>query len=70
MTSTALSGKPCRTNKWVHGPAGRIEPNTEGKIRCVSENLGRLLFMVDWDRGGSSVVFPDEVELLEAAARA
>jgi hypothetical protein len=41
---------------------------TEGKIRCVSENLGRLLFMVEWDRGGSSVVFPEEVELLEVAA--
>ena len=67
MTSTALNGKPCRTNKWVNGPAGRLEPMTEGKIRCVSENLGRLLLMVEWDRGGSSVVFPDEVELLEGA---
>ena len=68
MTSTALNGKRCRTNKWVNGPAGRFEPMTEGKIRYVSENLGRLLVLVDWDRGGSSVLFPEEVELLEAAA--
>ena len=68
MTTTTLNGKRCRSNKWVNGPAGRIEPNTEGKIRCVSENLGRLLFMIEWDRGGSSVLFPEEVELLEAAA--
>ncbi len=68
MTSTTLNGKRCRINKWVNGPAGRIEPMTEGKIRYVSENLGRLLFMVDFDRGGSSVLFPEEVELLEAAA--
>jgi hypothetical protein len=68
MTSTALNGKRCRIMKWVNGPAGRIEPMTEGKILYVSENLGRLLFLVDWDRGGSSVIFPEEVELLEAAA--
>lgn len=67
MTSTALNGKRCRINKWVHGPAGRIEPMSEGKIRYVSENLGRLLVLVDWDRGGSSVLFPEEVELLDAA---
>jgi hypothetical protein len=36
----------------------------------VSENLGRVLVMVDWDRGGSSVLFPEEVELLDVAAAA
>ena len=67
MTSTALAGKRCRTCTGVNGPAGRLEPMSEGKIRYVSENLGRLLVVVDWDKGGSSVVFPEEVELLEAA---
>ena len=67
MTSTALAGKRCRTNKCVTGPAGRVEPLSEGKIRYVSENLGRLLVLVDWDKGGSSVLFPEEVELLDAA---
>jgi hypothetical protein len=67
MTSTTLAGKRCRSNRWVNGPAGRIEPLSEGRIRYVAENLGRLIVLVDWDRGGSSVLFPHEVELLEAA---
>jgi len=67
MTSVALAGKRCRSSTWVNGPAGRVEPMSEGKIRYVSENLGRLLVLVDWDLGGSSVVFPEEVELLDAA---
>lgn len=67
MTSTALAGKRCRSNQWVESLKGRIEPMSEGKIRYVSENLGRLLVLVDWDGGGSSVLFPDEIELLEAA---
>ena len=67
MTSTALAGKRCRTNKWVNGPAGRVEPMSEGRIRYVSENVGRLIVLVDWDKGGSSVLFPEEVELLDAA---
>jgi hypothetical protein len=67
MTSTALAGKRCRTSKWVNGPGGRVEPMSEGRIRYVSENVGRLIVLVDWDKGGSSVLFPEEVELLEAA---
>jgi hypothetical protein len=39
----------------------------EGKIRYVSENLGRFLVLVDWDKGGSTVLFPEEIELLGAA---
>src|SRR5262249_55477611 len=51
MTSTTLAGKRCRTNKGVNGPAGRVEPMSEGKIRYVSENVGRLIVAVDWDNG-------------------
>ncbi len=67
MTTNGWAGKRCRINKWVESPTGRIAPLSEGKIRYVSENLGRLLVLVEWDRGGSSVLFPDEIELLEAA---
>lgn len=67
MTSTTLAGKRCRTTKCVNGPAGRVELNSEGKIRYVSENLGRVIVLVDWDKGGSSVLFPEEVELFDAA---
>jgi hypothetical protein len=67
MTSTTLAGKRCRTSKGVVGPAGRVAPMSEGKIRYVSDNVGRLIVLVDWDNGGSSVLFPEEVELLDAA---
>jgi hypothetical protein len=67
MTSTTLAGKRCRTNKGVNGPAGRVEAKAEGIIRYVSENVGRLIVLVDWDNGGSSVLFPEEVELVDAA---
>ncbi|MGH7897548.1 MAG: hypothetical protein ACREQQ_06325 [Candidatus Binatia bacterium] len=67
MTSTNLAGKRCRTTGPVVAPSGRIERFSEGRIRYVAENLGRFLVLVDWDAGGSSVLFPDEVELLEAA---
>src|SRR2546427_9939808 len=44
---------------------GRIERFAEGRIRYVSENLGRLLFVVEWERGGASVLFPEEISLLD-----
>lgn len=67
MTSTTLAGRRCRTNKGVNGPSGRVAPMSEGKIRYVSDNVGRLIVLVDWDNGGSSVLFPEEVELVDAA---
>jgi hypothetical protein len=51
----------------VNSHAGRVEPLAEGKIRYVSENLGRFLVLVEWDTGGSTVLFPEEIELLPAA---
>jgi hypothetical protein len=68
MTSTALTGKKCRTTRHLNSVSGRVERFAEGRIRYVNENLGRLLVLVDWDRGGSTMLFPDEVELIEEPA--
>jgi hypothetical protein len=68
MTKVALEGRRCRANRRLASPAGTVERFTEGRVRFVTENLGRLLVLVEWDRGGSTVVFPDEVELLEESA--
>lgn len=68
MTDTKLNGKRCRANRHVQSKEGRVERFTEGKIRFVTENLGRTLFLVDWDRGGSTMLFPEEIELVEALA--
>ena len=68
MTSITMTGKRCRVNRHLTSMSGKVERNAEGRIRYVTENLGRLLFLVDWDRGGSTMLFPDEVELVEEMA--
>ncbi|MGH7859113.1 MAG: hypothetical protein ACREQY_17440 [Candidatus Binatia bacterium] len=68
MTSNALAGKRCRVNRFLESVSGRIERSAEGRIRYVTENLGRLLVLVEWDRGGSTMLFPDELEILEEPA--
>ena len=64
MTSMAMAGERCRALRAVEGPARRIEQFAEGRIRYSSENLGRLFMVIDWDQGGSTVLFPDEVEII------
>ena len=68
MTSMAMAGERCRAVREVQGPGQRIERFSEGRIRYGSENLGRLLLVIDWDRGGSTVLFPDEVEIIDSRA--
>jgi len=37
----------CQVTKPVESTSGRIEPFAEGRVRYVSENLGRLLFVIE-----------------------
>jgi hypothetical protein len=68
MDPTRFIGRRCRTTRFLTAVSGRVERFTEGRIRYVTENLGRFLVMVEWDRGGSTVVFPDELEIIDEAA--
>ena len=68
MTETAISGKRCRVTRPLESVSGRIERFAEGRIRYVTQNLDRLLFLVEWDGGGSTMLFPDELEILEEPA--
>ena len=61
-----FSGSRCRVVRHVHYPGGAVQRFTVGTIRYAMENLGRDLVMVDWDTGQATVVFPDDLELLEA----
>ena len=70
MTSTAIAGTRCRANRAFQDKSGRIERLTEGRVCYVSENVGRILFTVEWDQGGRSVVFADEIELIDPNLRA
>jgi hypothetical protein len=49
----------------VQSTGGRIDRFAEGRVRYVTENLGRLLLIIEWARGGSTVLFPAEVSLLD-----
>jgi hypothetical protein len=49
----------------VHHPSGAVHRFTLGTIRYAMENLGRDLVMVDWDTGRATVVFPNDIELVE-----
>lgn len=68
MIESSLAGKRVRITKAIHAVSGRIDRFSEGRVRYVTENLGRELVMVEWDRGGSGVVFPDEVEIVDTLA--
>lgn len=67
MTDKSLAGQRCRANRHVQSNSGRIERFAEGRIRYVTENLGRILVLVEWDRGGSTMLFPDEIEVVGTA---
>ena len=68
MINRVYTGIRCRVVRIVHHPGGPIDRDTEGTIRYAMENLGRELVVVDWDTGKATVVFPDDIELVESAA--
>ena len=64
MIDRARAGMRCRTSRLVRTVEGDLPRDARGTIRYETENLGRNLVMVDWDRGFTVPVFPDEVEVL------
>lgn len=64
----ACSGNRCRITRHVQYPTGAIHRHTHGTIRYVMENIGRELVVVDWDIGRSTVVFPNDIELLDSVS--
>lgn len=66
MINRIFSGSRCRVIREVHHPQGAVRRSTQGTIRYAMENLGRDLVMVDWDTGQATVVFPHDIELLQA----
>lgn len=65
-----FTGSRCRIVRAVPYPGGSIGRNTLGTIRYGMENLGRSLLLVDWDCGKSTMVFPEDIELLVEASAA
>jgi hypothetical protein len=42
---------------------GDLPRGSQGSIVYETENLGRQLILVNWDKGFSVPVFPDEIEI-------
>lgn len=70
MIYRMFTGSRCRIVRAVPYPGGLIGRNTVGTIRYGLENLGRALLLVDWDTGKSTMVFPEDIEILSAAETA
>jgi len=70
VINRVYSGSRCRVVRAVHHPSGAIDRHTHGTIRYAMENIGRELVLVDWDTGKATMVFPDDIELVESPAKA
>lgn len=65
MINRIFSGSRCRVIRHVQYPGGVVNRLTHGTIRYGMENLGRDLVLVDWDTGRTTLVFPDDIELID-----
>jgi len=64
MIDRTRVGMRCRTLQFVRTVEGELQRDAYGTIRYETENLGRLLVLVDWDRGFTVPVFPHEIEVV------
>ena len=64
MIDRTRAGLRCRTIRFVRTVEGDLQKDAYGTIRYEIENLGRLLVLVEWDRGFTVPVFPHEMEVV------
>lgn len=64
MIDRTRAGMRCRTIQFVRTVEGDLPKDACGTIRYEMENLGRLLVLVEWDRGLTVPVFPHEIEVM------
>jgi hypothetical protein len=58
-------GKRCSAKQVIRSEAGIIEQSNQGTIAFETENLGRQLILVDWDKGVSTYAFANEINIIE-----
>ncbi len=63
MISRMHAGHRCHTRRFVRTVKGDLPRGTPGTVLYEMENLGRRLVLVQWDRGITVPVFPEEIEL-------
>ena len=64
MLDRTRAGMRCRTIQFVRTVEGDLPKDAYGTILYEMENLGRLLVLVEWDRGFIVPVFPHEIEVM------
>ena len=63
MIDRTQAGRRCYTRHLVRTVKGDLSRASYGTIVYQMENLGRQLILVNWDKGISVPVFPDEIEI-------
>ena len=63
MIDRTHAGVRCHTRFLIRTVKGDLPRNSSGTVVYTMENLGRLLILVDWDKGFLVPAFPDEIEL-------
>jgi hypothetical protein len=64
MIDRTQAGMRCRAIRFVRTVEGDLPKDAYGTIRYEIENLGRLLVLVEWDRGFTVPVFPHEIKVV------
>jgi len=63
MINRTHAGLRCHTLRLVRTVKGDLPRGSQGTVVYEMDNLGRRLILVDWDRGISVPMFPEEIEL-------
>jgi hypothetical protein len=69
MIDKRNSGMRCRAKATLHSHSAMVQSGEQGTINYEVENLGRRMFLVEWDNGSSMFAFPDEIEIVRTPNR-
>ena len=61
LQTEQVAGKRCRLLKPVRDQQGRSRFNEEPRILREVNNLGRRMYLVEFNDGSTTFLFPDEV---------
>lgn len=69
MVDYTKSGKRCKTLVFLRTARGNLDRDEQGTILHEVESLGKWQVVVEWDRGVTVPVFPEEIELVAKEER-
>jgi len=68
MIDRTHAGFRCYTRHPIRTVKGDLPRGSQGTVSYEMDNLDRHLIFVNWDKGMSVPVFPDEIELIHEQA--